>query len=474
MTEDGEALDPHERLMCMDCTGDVFLSKLIERDGEPARCSYCGNEADCITIDQFADLIEGVFGDYFEMTSNEPDGFQSHMLADRESNYEWNRSGEPTANIIADIARVDEPVAHDAQSVLEERHSDYYEENTGYEPFGSETHYGMKEADSGRFPVLWLELQRSLVTEARLFNRGAQAIMEQVFSGIASHTTRDKRGVIREAGPSAELSAFYRARVIQDETVLKEAMIHPDREIGPPPTRSSAAGRMNARGISVFYGATAPEVALAEVRPPVGSRVVVVRFKLLRRLRLLDVEALRSVYIAGSVFDPAFKEQRALANFLQNLSQHITQPVMPNDEPFEYIATQAIADYLATEADPPIDGLLYPSVQTGTGELNVVLFQKAARVRFLETPPGEVLTARYYSWGPEGYEPDYRVRVTLKPPPPVKREYAITPQDFYDDRPETLAVDLASMQIHHVSAVKFKTIPHDVTRYVDDGQNPDF
>jgi RES domain len=48
---------------------------------------------------------------------------------------------------------------------------------------------------------------------------------------------------------------------------------------------------MNAQGIAVFYGATDPLVALADVRPPVGSTVAVGRFELIRPVRLLDVEA---------------------------------------------------------------------------------------------------------------------------------------------------------------------------------------
>ena len=35
---------------------------------------------------------------------------------------------------------------------------------------------------------------------------------------------------------------------------------------------------------------------------------------------------------------------------------------MPDDEPFEYLVTQAIADYLA--AEQAIDGIIYPSAQT--------------------------------------------------------------------------------------------------------------
>jgi hypothetical protein len=68
--------------------------------------------------------------------------------------------------------------------------------------------------------------------------------------------------------------------------------MRPDRHLGSPPSGAAAAGRMNARGISVFYGANDPRVALAEVRPPVGSRVAVARFEIIRPLRLLDLTAL--------------------------------------------------------------------------------------------------------------------------------------------------------------------------------------
>ena len=53
---------------------------------------------------------------------------------------------------------------------------------------------------------------------------------------------------------------------------------------------------MKAHGISVFHGASAPDVARDELREPVGSRVMTERFEFIRVVRLLDVEALRSVY----------------------------------------------------------------------------------------------------------------------------------------------------------------------------------
>jgi RES domain len=72
---------------------------------------------------------------------------------------------------------------------------------------------------------------------------------------------------------------LYRARVFfQDMAKFEEAMKRPDRDIGPPPPSVAVAGRMNAAGISVFYGATHPGVALAEVQPPVGSKSIDRRF----------------------------------------------------------------------------------------------------------------------------------------------------------------------------------------------------
>jgi RES domain len=149
-----------------------------------------------------------------------------------------------------------------------------------------------------------------------------------------------------------------------------------------------------ARGISVFYGALAPNVALAEIRPPVGSRVMVGKFDVVRPLKILDVEALRSVLVKGSIFESDHIRRLERAKFLGRLSERITRPVMPNDEPSDYLITQAIADYLASQVG--LDGILYPSAQvTGAKKnKNIVLFHSSSRVEPLELPPDTELSAR--------------------------------------------------------------------------------
>jgi hypothetical protein len=120
-------------------------------------------------------------------------------------------------------------------------------------------------------------------------------------------------------------------------------------------------------------------IALAEVRPPVGSQVAIARVTIIRPLRLLHLNALSEDHEAGSIFfDPACAGRLSRMMFLRSLCARISRPVMPDDQDMEYLPTQAIADYLATEGRAPLDGILFPSVQAGGEGLNVVLFHKAS------------------------------------------------------------------------------------------------
>jgi hypothetical protein len=245
--------------------------------------------------------------------------------------------------------------------------------------------------------------------------------------------------------------------------------MRPDREIGSPPAIHANAGRMNARGISVFYGANDPKVALAEVRPPVGSQVAVGRFEIVRPIRLLDLTALSNVATRGSVFDPSLVDRLERTIFLRNLSRRITFPVMPDDELFEYLPTQAIADFLATEATPPLDGIIFPSVQVAGDALNIALFHKAARVEEIELPRGTEVSARVGQMYEEGWEREYTVieEVPRKGDDSEKKvstKFQHFPVDF-DRRPVTLKIDLDSLRVHVVEAVSFKTAEHKVRRH---------
>jgi hypothetical protein len=237
---------------------------------------------------------------------------------------------------------------------------------------------------------------------------------------------------------------------------------------------------MNARGISVFYGANDQGAAVAEVRPPVGSQVVVARFEIIRKLRLLDLTALSNVRVTGSIFDPRLAGLMGRAVFLRSLSRRITKPVMPDDEPFEYLATQAVADFLSTESSMQIDGIIFPSVQASGDVLNVVLLHKASRVETLEIPKGTEIRAQTGQWGEDGWEEDYAVIERVPPADEMankeldKGEWSdfaviakttpLGPADF-DSREISLRIVPNSINVHRIKRVVFETDEFKVRRH---------
>ena len=234
---------------------------------------------------------------------------------------------------------------------------------------------------------------------------------------------------------------------------------------------------MNAVGISVFYGATSVTAALSEVRPPVGSRVAVAKFDIVSPLRLLDLTALEDVKDSGSIFDPTLKRRLERVAFLRSLSQRITRSVMPDDQAFDYLATQAVADFLATENDPRLDGIVFRSAQAKDGR-NVVLFQKAARCAELDLPDSTEIDASTGHHTEEGWEVNYWVIETVPstPTPPADPADQRGQPDivdvfgtwFIDDddtRAAVLHIDPTSVHVHHVEWVSYDTTAHVAYRH---------
>ena len=199
----------------------------------------------------------------------------------KDGDYDWERKGDPSTFAIAAAAEIDEESANDIGRVLEERHYDMEMAQMGQEtPFDEEARYEENEADDSEYRENWHYFENNLRTEARFFSTAAEETLADIFTGLPELRSPSGEPVIVEAGPDTELTSLFRARVFQAETTLEEALKRPDLHMGPPPASLAKAGRMNAHGIPVFYGATDPGVATSEVRPPVGSRVIVGRIRL--------------------------------------------------------------------------------------------------------------------------------------------------------------------------------------------------
>lgn len=475
--------EERELRICYECVGEAYLSSEIERNGVEGECSYCDEVAKSWAIYELSDSIEVAFERHFIRTSDQPDSLQERMLADRESKYDWYRDGEPVLDVIVNTADISEDAANDVLEILADKHYDRHSAEIGEETeFDGDSYYEQRGASDETWQWKWNNFEESLKSEARFFSRAATDYLASIFDGIDECKTRDDCQVVVNAGPQSEFEFLYRARVFQSREKLKEAICHPDLHIGPPPGRFAASGRMNARGISVFYGATDADVALAEVRPPVGSDVVVAKFFIVRPLRLLDLSALEGVYEKGSFFDPLYKERLERAAFLRSLGRRITKPVMPDDQDFDYLVTQAIADFLATENKPQLDGIIFESVQSKSGR-NVVLFHKAARVEQIVYPKGTEVKADSGYWTEDGWEPEYVVRVRsprqeepevppgnkifsyLGLPPDVDRALGYLTDVAADPRDVALRVDPKSVTVHHIDRVQVHSTMSEVIRH---------
>lgn len=478
MTVDKEknADELRENRICHECIGEAHLAELVEAEGRRRPCSYCGERLKSETLEGLADRIEQAFEQHYERTTRDPDGIQWAMMKDKELGYDWEREGEPAVWAIAGAADVGEEIATDLQIVLNDRHADMESALIGEETeFDNDVHYEQILPSSREWHERWYEFERVLKEESRFFSRVCQDQLKAIFAGIDHMQTRSGLHVVETLNPENEDSILYRARVFYRDQELEEALKCPDLLLGPPPSAVTGAGRMNAKGVSVFYGASSVDGALAEVRPPVGSKVVVAQFSPLRALRLLNLSALQNVNIEGSIFDPAYADALARMGFVRTLSNRMSRPVMPTDVDFDYLPTQAVADFLANHRDFNLDGVRFTSVQTGGASDNIVLFHRSSRVSSLDLPEGTELDARSFWDTEDGPEPDYNVTERVpnedaETAPKEKRSAlfrfaALDGEDIDPDhREETLTVDAASLSVHWINATQFEVQTFEVDR----------
>jgi hypothetical protein len=222
----------------------------------------------------------------------------------------------------------------------------------------------------------WSIVLRELKHRRRFFSPAANVLFDKLFGDIErmrSYVDRNKKfeSVVYEMPIGTEL---FRARTCDSDSVFRDIFADPYRHAGPPPAERARAGRMNAEGVVVFYGATDYETALAEMRPAIGGITAVITMETTKRVRLLDFTRLKKSISSTelSYLQPDFPEQAQRRRFLRRLHKLISQPIVPGRES-EYVITQTMAEHLAHVHEPPFDGVLFGSVQRSDG-VNVVLF----------------------------------------------------------------------------------------------------
>ncbi|WP_310620495.1 RES family NAD+ phosphorylase [Flexibacterium corallicola] len=468
-----EAQKFENKQICVGCVSEIFLRDHIEKAQLTGQCEYCESQDLVISMGNLSEFIGAAFTKHFLRTNNEPEPWETILINDKESTYVWHREGVPIIDAIMDEAQVPKEAAIDIQGILAAKHYISCMEEIGEEgEFSSDAYYEQIAPGDKEWQEEWRRFEKTIKTESRFFSQSATKQLRNLFDTLDEMRTYNGHPLIVDAGPCTKYTHLFRARVFQKEETLINSLKRPDLELGAPPSHLASSGRMNSRGIAVFYGATSVGTALAEVRPPVGSKTTAACFDITRPIKLLDLTALENIQETGSLFDPDYAYRIGRMTFLKKLCKRMTMPIMPDDQESEYLTTQAIADFLATEGKVALDGIIYPSAQVTSSGTNVVLFHKASRCKKLNIPKGTEIRVRTLH---EGAGEDIQVIEEL--PSEFKMSDEIGNQlgtagvrlrmsvnHDIDDRIETLSLNAETIEVHVVEAVRIETRPTPVVR----------
>lgn len=429
-----------EKYICLDCVQDVYIRNFVNTSGNKENsCTYCHGDDVTVTLEEIADMMHEVLEKYYS----------SHID-------EYYREGEPAEIVISDELGVGENISKDILEILCDKHNDY--ESFIY---GKDYMYVRNVFSVGEFNFTWDKLKTSLRTKTRFFNDDLRTFLDSIFSGI--ETMRLETGAT--VHQLDENYVLYRARIFEDYRDVEAALAHPARNFGPPPSRLATSGRMNPHGVPVFYGAASRETAIAEVRPAVGSLVVVAPFRPRRLLNLLDLSGLeRLADASGSLFDPATQHRIEVTSFLRTLAHKLTIPVFGRTKESQYLITQAVAEYLSLSETLNLDGIMFHSTQSELPQkkeekdYNVVLFSKSSGVKDAQKNAPKFGVSMF-----ENIEyAQWSIAPTIFPVEEDNNNIFHIRRSASSIDPSTLEIDAGGLEIHTVTAVQFGTVPQRV------------
>ena len=477
--------------VCADCIGDHFLHEQIMQSGEVACCDFCQSvENPTIGLDELAEQVHSVLDEHF--SPPDPEGVDS---LGAQKGY-WEQPGEPVTYAIMNLIDSTDDLAEAIREHLSDLHDPRGKDAIfEFSPYANDSHYEERPIDTYEFKESWVSFRREILSRSRFFNRAAKSALKHLFSGVEQLTTYDSGPVVRVFRSE---SSIIRARVANSHDDLEAILKDAPSSLGAPPGHFARAGRMNAEGISVFYGATDVDTCIAEIRAPVGSYVVSGKFTPLRELRILDLTRLRRVFLQGSLFDPAHGEALSRVHFLKRLESELSQPVMPGAESRDYIPTQVVAEYLGSHPDMKLDGVMFASSQISSPEgtdttseeqhagKNFVLFSHATGLGHYDIPDGTEIEVGQSFGDPDG--PAYSIWITENVPNSAEQEekvaerhdgfdcldYPCLPGSGEEKLDVSIRLDMESIEVRKIQGVSYQVFSISVSRHRSEVKDNDF
>lgn len=353
-------------MICLDCVTPEPLKMLVAQHGRPDNCQYC-NKVGTAVETKF--LFEYIYERVEENIAAEDDlsGFEHVML------YECGAHDVAVQTI--DIVLMewfnlgDEPYFDDLYDGVPSEFKVNHR--------GQETHFYSDDGllERNFYEDRWAKFIEDIRHVHRFFNPTARDFLDSVFSFLSVDRHELKPDFLRVIGRGEEL---FRARNAGGYKKAKEIIESPATQFGPTPKDRASSQRMTPNGISALYCALERETCLSEIRSITGDNVVSVALTPTTQLQLLDLTKLKQVEPPKlTLLDKGYLDALHLKTFINSLVNKMSKPKGRNDE-LSYLSTQVVFEYLRLRFGSQVDGLVFPSVQTGDIGTNVVLFPEAS------------------------------------------------------------------------------------------------
>ena len=360
---------------CPDCFHDKPLSsqlvKARPRFPDDAKCDFHPSKKG-IPDDYVSEIVDGAFRGHYGWAEQNPDSVLE--------------VGDSLEGVLDDLVSPDnEDILYALKIALQETEDCDF--RSGSELFYDNTQNFVRyEANYNPLTEMWTRFKYDISHRQRFFNEKARHWLEQIFSELQHQQDQSGRSPIYSISPKKTGWTLYRARRIEGEENRNAVCENPQRHLAPPPERLRKAGRLNASGVCCFYGAFDIRTCLSELRPPVGSKVVSTAFELSRSITVLDMTRFTEEVKNRSIFSPKRQARLDQWRFMQLFRNEITKPVLPDAEIYDYVPTQAVAEFVHMNlawklgsSIRKIDGIIYESAQRPGGR-NIALFGEAALV----------------------------------------------------------------------------------------------
>ena len=330
--------------ICWGCIGDKVLQHRAKAEGTRRKCAHCQRRRVAIPLCELAAAVDEVYRTHYEPGQS------------------WGGEvqGSYPEDIVSDLLQCDLEVAEAVVSFLSEEESHlvahdgnqaYYDSTYRYEEIGASAFY---END------VWREFEDKIKYRRRFFGHDGTSHLNELLGNVNHLAEMAGVSLVMDLHPGDSL---FRARVAGSAENLKKVYRDLPGSLGSPPIEKILGNRMNPAGIPALYASFSREIAVREVRPPVGAIVVTAAFRPRRQLRLINLPALSEGNLSLSPFEDEYWTLTSQWRFVTSFHQLISRPVLPSREALDYLPTQAVAEYLITTME--VDGIVFGSAQTG-------------------------------------------------------------------------------------------------------------